>query len=632
MASVLATTESSTYDWLEEEIDEQPEQLTDEDIAAVLDEVRRKYDIDASGSQLDQMASEDPDTPSMRSDGDDLETLIKSKVDNMRQTPTKSCAGCSKEIRIEDVSQFQIGQHLSMPGDKKVLKRFYKHHAIVKRIVSTDIKVAKLELIHFYSEGGKLQITKSEKEYDLRKDTIYYIKYDQPLYEPDVIVKRAEDILKKSDESPFKKYNLMICNCEHFATWCVVGEGECLQLQGYRQQIVDALKQFFGAGSIITRGIIRLVFNTAEEIVAGLQSIIGTIAGVTLGATLAIYLLYCKVMTILHIKKHTNGTMCRSCLKAKLIDLWSGLGVFGITSGISLLLIMLLNSWSFGIPLVILTLLLSLALQISVPKIRQALQSPFTCDTNKLSDMSSVKVGDIISFKYYGLEHVGVVTELSESDHNVRCVHYALPTLFGTRIVQEETFNLNPAEQSVKLFDCNPIHCKPPHEVVKLARKRVGETKWSCVNRSDNLSYWAKTKVSARGHCDCEDDVDDSTTNTPEEAFLREEDVHLMTDIKLGDVVEYKKKGIVVGIKSLDDNYGRQFELEMIIYNSSYVFCRQTYSIDLNKDELTVFIYHPSFCFPMRERYGRALALQGEKGKWWTNKGFINHCIMLKHK
>ncbi|KAL4224765.1 hypothetical protein ACF0H5_015462 [Mactra antiquata] len=641
MASVLATTDALTYTWLEEEIDEKPEQLTNEVITSVLEEVRRNYDIDTLDPKLDQLASQNnpvvyPDNQPSAPDEDDPETMIKSKVDNMLKSHTKSCANCSKEIRIEDVSQFKIGQHLSMPGDKKVLNRFYKHHAIVKRIVSTEKNVAKLELIHFYSEGDKLQITKSEKEYDLGKDKIYYIKYEQPLYEPGVIITRAEEIRKNNKDSPFKKYNPVFCNCEHFATWCVVDKGESFQVQGHRQKIVDALKQIFGTGSIITKCLIRLVFTSADEIAAGLQGSIDKAAKVTLFVTSAFYLLYCIVMTILHIKKHKNGKMCRSCLKVKLIDLWCGLGAFGITSGISYLFmkfgIPLLGPWPFGVPLVILTVLLSFSLQVSIPWIHQALQSPFTCNKNKLSNLADVKVGDIVSFLYFGLEHVAVVTELNELDHDVTCVHYSLPKLLGTRIVQEETFNLNPAEQSVKLFDCNPIHCKPPHEVVKLARKRVGETKWSCVNRSDHLSYWAKMKVNARGRCDCEYDVEDLTTKKNKEAFLREEDVHLMTDIELGDVVKYKKKGIVVGIKSLDNDFGRQFEFEMIIYNSADAFCRKQYSIDLNKDDLTVFIYHPSFCFPMHERSGRALALLSEKGKWWTKNGFINHCIMLKNK
>ncbi|KAL4236894.1 hypothetical protein ACF0H5_005280 [Mactra antiquata] len=641
MASLLATNETSTHNWLEDEIDEQDERLTDEGIPALLQDVRLHYDLNSFDSYSDQMASVDnllDHDINCEPAEEDAETMIKSAVENMKRTPSKSCANCSKEVRIDDVSQIKVGQHLSMPGGKLRLRHFYKHHAIVKEIGPISSMVAELKLIHFYSENDRLKIVETTKEFDLRNDDLHYIKYEHPRYEPDVIVSRAEDILErsKSKDSPFKTYNLLSRNCEHFATWCVVGEGECLQVQGYRQQIIDGLKEIFGAGSLIARGVMRLVFNSADEIAAGFQGSLGAASGIALGVTGALYLLYCIVMTILYTKKYKNGNMCRSCLKAKLLDLWLGMGAFGVTSGLSVLLIMfvfpLLGPWPFGVPLVILIVLLSVALHLSISKIRRALQSPFTCDRKKISNLSEVNVGDIISFYYYGLQHVAVVTELNEFDHDVTCVHYALPTLFGTKIVKEETFNLNPSNKSIRLFDCNHYYCKPSHQVVKLARKRVGETKWSPVNRSDHLCYWAKVKENTRGRCEFAADMADSTTRRSKEAFIRKDEVHLMTDIELGDVVEYKEKGIVVGITSVDSDYGRQFELEMMVYNSSYVFCRRKYQINLNKDELKVFIYHPAFCFPMLTRYRRALDLENEKGKWWTTDGFIYHCIMLKHQ
>ncbi|CAG2220410.1 unnamed protein product [Mytilus edulis] len=414
----------------------------------------------------------------------------------------KSCANCSKPKRVENVSSLKKGQHISMPGQKsnfyikakRKLKRMYDHHAIIKEIKYTTGTKVSMVLIHLDRSG----VHEETKEFDLREKEIYIVDYVFPRYDPDTIVARAESILTKKDK--FKTYNLVTGNCEHFATWCVVGDGESFQVQSLRQKIADALSRLFGAGSKIAKGILRILFVSSDEIASGLSK---AVPELVLGGAAALYLIYCIVMTILHVRDYKNGQICKSCLKGKLLDLWLTFGAFGLTSIITFLVLHFVVPAmvpAVGIPLIILLVLLAVAFQMVVPRLRKALSSPFSVDRVKVVNLGQIGIGDVLSHRYYGVKHTSIVTEVKvENDKKtkgrIRLVHYGSSALFGTRKIVEEYVEIDIHKSSIYVLDCKPLCTFEADIVVSRARSRIGETKWAIFsNRSDHFSYWAKVQ------------------------------------------------------------------------------------------------------------------------------------------
>ena len=380
--------------------------------------------------------------------------------------------------------------------------------------------------------------------------------------------------------------------------------------------------------------LMKILYIASDEISASLTKAFN-IPEIVLGGTTALYIIYCIFMTILHVKDFRNGKLCKSCLKGKLQDLWITFAAFGVTSAITIAVLPSLAT-PVGVPLIITLVLLSVALQWSVPKIRKALQSPFVVDKNEIKQLSIVEIGDVVLLKYYGIEHAMIVTEVHEEDADsikgrIRGVHYGLPNIFGTREIMEEYFTIDLSKSSVKVFDCSHLLTNTPERTVMLARKRVGERKWALTsNRSDHFCFWAKVRQRPREICENWDngDIGPSSTENLSSLFLEEKEVHVEDDLRVGDVVKFKKHGILVGIA---DSVGdRKFKIEMIVYDRCWYCRKRTYEVDLNKDSIVIERYHPAHCHPFPVRVERANRLKDKKGSWWTDKGFIEHCIMLK--
>jgi hypothetical protein len=497
-------------------------------------------------------------------------------------------------------------------------------------------------LIHFRKEENAIEINKTTETYDLANDEIMIVEYTCPRYTADVIVRRAESMLRENakDDRCFESYNLITQNCEHFATWCVVGQGESFQVSGLTEKIGEGLRSLFGEGSKIAKAILRMLFISSDEIAGALTRAMNLPEIVLVGAS-AIYLVYCIVMTTVHIKEYRAGNMCWSCLKGTLTDLWVTFGVFGITSAITYIIFhfaLPAMAPSVGVPLLIILILLSGALQWSVPKLRRALQSPFQVDKMKICNLTEIEIGDVVSLRYYGLPHDIIVTEVHEDDSSpsvgrVRGIHYGLPNVFGKREIIEEYFSVNLEKTSVKRFDCRLLLCNPRDNVVHRARKRLGETKWTpASNRSVNFCFWAKVRPRPRANCEKWDSsaLEGGTSTQLSNLFIGKSEVHLMDEIQVGDVLQHDDVGILSCLVSLDGGYGRKFEIEQIIYESRHWIVRSKKSIvDLNKDHVYVTKFHPAHCHPMDTRAERAKAYLGKKGVWWTNDGFIEECIKL---
>ncbi|XP_063396339.1 uncharacterized protein LOC134680953 [Mytilus trossulus] len=575
-----------------------------------------------------------------------LENAIGKLDDPEKNCNKKSCANCSKPKRVENVLSLKKGQHISMPGQKsnfyikakRKLKRMYDHHAIIKEIKCTTGTKVSMVLIHLDRSG----VHEETKEFDLREKEIYIVDYVFPRYDPDTIVARAESILTKKDK--FKTYNLVTGNCEHFATWCVVGDGESFQVQSLRQKIADALSRLFGAGSKIAKGILRLLFVSSDEIASGLSK---AVPELVLGGAAALYLIYCIIMTVLHVKDYKNGQICRSCLKGKLLDLWLTFGAFGLTSIITFLILHFVVPAmvpAVGIPLIILLVLLAVAFQMIVPRLRKALSSPFSVDRVKVVNLGQIGIGDVLSHRYYGVKHSSIVTEVKvENDKKtkgrIRLVHYGSSAIFGTKKIVEEYIEIDIHKSRIYVLNCKPLCTFESDIVVSRARSRIGESKWAIFsNRSDHFSYWAKVQQYNNDFFDeiSNEEIRRPMSRTEASLFIEKRDIHRVEDLKIGDVVQSNvigiidDTGILSSIRYLDGQDGRKFEIEVYTYSFSWTIIRKKYTVDLNKDSLNVKVYNPSQCQTMEQRVKNARDVENDKGLWWTTEGFIEHCIELK--
>lgn len=327
--------------------------------------------------------------------------------------------------------------------------------------------------------------------------------------------------------------------------------------------------------------------------------------------------------------------MCWPCLKGKLIDLWATFGVFGVTSTISFLVInfaLPLMAPGIGIPLEIMIVLVSCALQKSVPYIRQALQSPMRYQKTKIDSLYSLNVGDIISLLYYKIPHDLIVTEVHADNEwvgRIRCIHYGLPNLFGTREIIEEYLDINLNKKQVHLYDLSHIRQFSGEEVVSRARKRVGETKWNITsNTSSHLCRWAILKYKTTESCCTEISLKANPSST---LLVEEKEVHLFKDLQKGDVVNYRGLGVVVDLRSMDGGNDREFELDLIIYDVrwlDYEVHERTFRVNLHKERLYVKHFHPSLCHSMETRMQRAEKLVGTKGKRRKIVESVENCIV----
>ena len=609
-------------------------------------------DSDYSHTVEEMFASVDETTgPELSDNPEDL--LEQGLEDINTKTKAKACTDCSTKKMVTDVTCLKKGQHISFSGAKAKFYigflqkqvKLYSHHAIVKQVLSCTGQKVKLVLIHFWTKDDEgLAIRETEETFDLKFDELYIVEYTHPRYLPDEIVLRAER--ENNKKSKFPKYCPVLKNCEHFATWCVVGKDSCFQVQDAVTNLSNALSTLLGKGSEIanfilrlTRPITGLAFVSADEIATEVSSAAGHI---TLGVTSGLYLLYCIVMTAYYIKQYRNRTLCWLCLKHKLLNLWLRFGVFGITSMITYMVIHFVLPFlapPVGIPVLCLLLILSTALIWLVPKITKKFQSPLHFEENQISTLTELHHGDIVNFKYYRLPHYFIVTDVEENPHppsrgKLKCVHYALPNIFSKRVVTEDIFDIDLRKMSVKKVDFGKLNTYSRKDVVHRARKRVGETNWNAAsNRSGHLCHWAKVDLRLERNSDClsETAVDDSKSTTLSSLFIETKQVHLMEEIQRGDVVQlkgtslFRDKGILVGLTDLRN--GRKFEMQIIMKKDRA--CLERVTVDLNNDRLFVKRFNPAHCIPMEERAQRALNMAGKRTERWTQSGFIKDCILI---
>ncbi|KAK3584597.1 hypothetical protein CHS0354_017743 [Potamilus streckersoni] len=559
----------------------------------------------------------------------------------------RSCANCSQAIRVQVMDHLEVGQHISCPG--KLFRKYfesmrkqiflYQHHCIIKEICWRESTKAELIVIHFAkNEDNKIKVSQEKLVFDLTLDELYVIKYQYPGYSPALIVQRAESILQQS-EGLFKRYDPFLKNCEHFARWCVIGKERSFQVQSVCHGFVNILNNVLGEGSKIARFICRLLYTSTDEVAATISKAIIVPMSVLGGCTIA-YLIYCIIMTIYNWKCKTNKEMCHACWKSNLLDLWLQFGVYGVTSAITYAIVefaLPLLIPGLAIPIQIILVVIATGLALVVPKIRKALSSPFKCDMKVIENLSELQAGDVVSLKYYGLDHLVIVScvtqECDPKRGQILGIHYSCKKVFGKKEVAEEYFPVDLAEQKVRCLQLNLLDTFSAEETVNRAKSRVGEKKWQLFsNRSDHFCYWAKVKTglfskNAEDIADCK--YGNEKFEIRSSLYAGKMDVYFIGEIEPGDVVEYRRdKGIVIHLPDIKQTKTVEMELAVLREAFPCYVRRDSCSIDLSKDRLIVHKYHPSHCVSKQDRVERALYAIDKISKRWTQTGFIEDIIL----
>ena len=126
----------------------------------------------------------------------------------------------------------QLGDHVK----SRCYGIFVFHHAIVEEVLGYGM----LRLIGYSNEGnggGKPKVRRSTEDGDL-----YSLVYRSPT--PYEVVRRAKSMLGAS------KYNLVIRNCEHFASWCATGDEQSMQVTHVTRIICQTGGQLAKLGTV----------------------------------------------------------------------------------------------------------------------------------------------------------------------------------------------------------------------------------------------------------------------------------------------------------------------------------------------------------------------------------------------
>lgn len=531
------------------------------------------------------------------------------------------CAYCSTERRVEDARMFKPGQQINMPGEwftfnfGNTLVKLYSHHAIIKDVISANQNEAKLILIHFTKKKGKIGIYETKEDIKLSRDEINIVDYQHPKYSPDKIIERAER--KLSEKEQFGSYSVCMKNCEHFATWCVVGEEESLQVTESIKCVSSWIAKIIGFGETF---IFKILREAADEIARGIRSV-PDLPLFYLKAAGLLYLVFCIVETLRKVYLRQNKKLCQACFRKDLIRLWCGLGMFVSANAVTYLIAqfalpLLTTAW----PTLAVLVVVSLALQWKVSKVIDALLFPLTVDKIPVKRIGNIKIGDILDIPYWGFSHTVVVTGVEtgkrfSKEGQIRCIHYGLSRFFGTReVIEEDILVIINKKTGVYKLDDRFLSKYTPQEVVSRARMRVGEQKWHPLNnRSDHLAIYSKVKEERLSENIHVINVPSSDTAEGDKAssrrssfFVGKCEIHQRYILKPGEVLEMNGKlCMLMSLLNYPHDTERNFEVEVVTVTYLLPSVKHT-RVNLNKDRIYVLKYIPAQCCSLSESVDRA--------------------------
>ncbi|XP_060594669.1 uncharacterized protein LOC132749018 [Ruditapes philippinarum] len=548
------------------------------------------------------------------------------------------CGNCSEIRRVLNVSELQIGQHICEPGRKKCtykenrhsLKAQYFHHAIIGEIKHRNDYKVRLVLIHYANviglKQGSIKIT--EEERDLKHDEIYIVKYTYPKYSPREIVQRAKKETKREVKHEtnyeqeehrytFGNYNLFVSNCEHFATWCVLGNKESFQIDQKWRVFLFPLKISSGMAGILSQLLLEILRFFASFVSD--KNLYGP--GFSLLVIGAFYslVLFGRYRNLEN-KYRNYRRLCQHCHEEK----WSILKIkffWFILSGILFYFITdACTPWFPAWPVTIILHVIFIFLSIFFRWLYQGLKSPFMHST-RVRQLSDIKRGHVITFRHFGFQHFALITKIHSETSEISIIHYK--GFFNIKLTKDK---ICWSENSIWRQRLTKLPKYKAKQRISRIKRRLGERKWHWrCNRSDHVCYWASIK---QKHWEYYPPVHNKETlDQTEEDYVKKSSlevetivVNLRTEIEEGDVIEYyinsRKKehgtGIITELKnaheSKNDN-DRIFTIVLVIQKHRNAEEAEI-TVDLNTDTIKVKKFHPVHCRSMQERKKQAKKAQ----------------------
>ena len=555
---------------------------------------------------------------------------------------TLRCLYCSTETRLRSFSEVQKGDHIKIAGElglfnfgKKQIN-FYCHHAIIKEVqpLDEDGSSAILTLLQFMStpfdSGIKIRETVEVKH--LYNDEIYVIKHRHQTYSPEEIIRRGEKLTQENI-----KYHGLYCNCEHLANWCVCGREESLQAQGLFERLRDYLKT---AVSFVGR-----VFGlTIDDMFVFQHSpFVGDIL-------MTLMILGVLVNSITHHKLldelFQQGSICETCCKRKKRDIWLKFAVLLIVQTGGIILTKSSSFLSIDVLVSVLANLLTVLLMKYIPNFFRNVYSPFVGRKVKLTSFHTLSVGDVVSWRYMGLNHDGIVSDLraTHGTHGewatLKVVHYALQgIIFARRKIVEESMTIDLKRDKFRRHDYTGYDVNEPDIVVERARKRIGETKYGLTNRSANFCHWAKLKdthdndMSTAGQpsgiltylrpLDPESDdyrlkavyIDHRRERPFASKEINREYAKIRDDIKPGQLIQFIHNYLPHHGVCTEVRPGCKPSVVIVLlvhYGESKIVCEEAFTFDLHKENITIVNVHPINRYGPNDVVRKARAKIGE--------------------
>ncbi|XP_053378500.1 uncharacterized protein LOC128548127 [Mercenaria mercenaria] len=271
---------------------------------------------------------------------------------------------------------------------------------------------------------------------------------------------------------------------------------------------------------------------------------------------------------------------------------------------------------------------------------------------DSVKDMDDIRPGDVISYKYWKIMHDAIVITVEICDSklndtgNLTIVHYGLTHPFATRTVIEETISVDLKTDIIILKAFEECVTYPSDTVIKRARSRIGEQRFSInKNRSTDLVKWAKlVQVPSLVYISKTGNEDLATSEVERYALLPKVGdicenfqrivVYAWSDLYVGALVEYPYYTIMhQGIISYVNE--KEKTIKWIHYGTSHIFATRTIieeelKLDLRFDNIYIYRGHPGYCNKPSITLQKARKRLGEQNWGRGNRSwdFCKACVI----
>ncbi|KAK3603616.1 hypothetical protein CHS0354_017334 [Potamilus streckersoni] len=260
----------------------------------------------------------------------------------------------------------------------------------------------------------------------------------------------------------------------------------------------------------------------------------------------------------------------------------------------------------------------------SVDFCRSCVLNPFAEETKPQLHKEVVRTweqfipGRIVDFKYYGLWHQGILTNISPTEKKIKLIHYGTEHLLATRTITEDMIEVNLKRDLYYIYHPRSKYSYTPEEAIQRARSGLKEQTWGIGNRSDNFcracvlpSFGEKTST-----------------------VLRKEVVRSWEQFIPGRIIEYKYYRIWhQGI--LTEVFPSEKEIKVIHYGAEHIFATRVVMeevIEVNLKHDLWYIYHPDQKYAYKEKEVIKRAREGIGERTWCegnrSSDFCRSCIL----